>query len=216
LSASADPVAFDPRNPEGTHEDTVTTTPPTFRFEPIGEADLSMLRGWLLRPHVAQWWGQAETTDELRRDFVQNGHDPRFPRGYIAYAGRQPLGFIQSYVVMGAGDGWWDAETDPGARGTDQFLAEPGQLGQGIGSAMVRAFLARLFDDASVTVAQTDPHPDNGRAIRSYRRAGFRPVGEVTTPDGPALLMRCTRAEWESRDIDDRPPALVPHVGHGR
>jgi RimJ/RimL family protein N-acetyltransferase len=58
---------------------------------------------------------------------------------------------------------------------------------------MLRAFLQRLFADPQVTVVQTDPDPRNERAIRAYGRAGFRAVGEVETPDGPALLMRCGR-----------------------
>jgi RimJ/RimL family protein N-acetyltransferase len=58
---------------------------------------------------------------------------------------------------------------------------------------MVRAFVERVFEDAGVTVVQTDPDPTNERAIRCYARAGFAPVGVVTTPDGPALLMKCHR-----------------------
>jgi aminoglycoside 6'-N-acetyltransferase-1b len=40
-----------------------------------------------------------------------------------------------------------------------------------------------------VTKIQTDPAPTNLRAIRCYEKAGFRKVGIVDTPDGPALLM---------------------------
>ena len=59
---------------------------------------------------------------------------------------------------------------------------------------MVRAFLDYLFSDPNVTKVQTDPSPDNARAIRCYEKAGFRPVGVVQTPDGPALYMVVTRA----------------------
>jgi RimJ/RimL family protein N-acetyltransferase len=110
-------------------------------------------------------------------------------RGYIALLDGQALGFVQSYVVLGGEEGWWQDEVDPGARGIDQFLANAAQLGQGLGSEMVRLFVDALFRDPSVTKVQTDPSPENHRAIRSYLRAGFLPHGEVVTPDGPALLM---------------------------
>src|ERR1700676_957130 len=95
---------------------------------------------------------------------------------------------------MGSGDGWWEDETDPGARGIDQFLANAEQLGQGLGSAMVRAFVEQLFKNPRVTTVQTDPSPQNERAIRCYRRAGFAALRKVSTPDGPVLLMRTERS----------------------
>ena len=78
-------------------------------------------------------------------------------------------------------------------RGIDQFLADPDALGQGLGTAMIRAFLSELFRDPGVTRVQTDPDPANARAIRSYEKAGFRAARLVTTPDGPALLMYVER-----------------------
>ena len=35
----------------------------------------------------------------------------------------EPIGYAQSYVALGSGDGWWEEETDPGVRGIDQSLA---------------------------------------------------------------------------------------------
>jgi RimJ/RimL family protein N-acetyltransferase len=54
-------------------------------------------------------------------------------------------------------------------------------------SRVSRAYL--LWADPAVTKVQTDPSPDNARAIRAYEKAGFKRVRELTTPDGPALLM---------------------------
>ncbi|MBK8323489.1 MAG: GNAT family N-acetyltransferase [Betaproteobacteria bacterium] len=171
-------------------------SPPAFRFRPLGEPHLRLLRKWLLRPHVAAWWDRDWTVAKLREHYLERVDEPRATRAWIAEHGPEFVGFIQRYWVMGSGEGWWEDETDPGAVGIDLFLADGHRLGQGLGSAMIRAFLEMLFEDGSVTVVQTDPAPGNARAIAAYRKAGFREGGVVATPDGPALLLRCDRASF--------------------
>ena len=172
------------------------TTPPNISFRPLIPDDFPLLHEWLSRPHVSEWWQPTPTLAEVEEDF-----DPRHTaagmRPYIVLADGAPIGYIQSYVAKGAGDGWWEDEQDPGVRGIDQFLADADRLGRGLGTAMVRAFVERLFDDPDVTHIQTDPDPRNSRAIRCYEKAGFRRVGEVDTPDGRALLMICERRRRE-------------------
>ena len=164
-------------------------------FRKLSVDDLRMLHHWLARPHVAEWWQPVPTWQEVVADFMPMTDATATTRGYIALLNDAPLGFIQSYVVMGSGEGWWEDETDPGARGIDQFLADGSQLGCGLGNAMIRAFVDMLFLDAAVTKVQADPSPDNTRAIRCYLRAGFATFGEVVTPDGFAMLMICERSD---------------------
>lgn len=166
--------------------------PADIDFVPITAQHLPMLREWLGRPHVAAWWAPQPSLAELHEDYVVAADGTR---AFIALHGGEPLGFIQCYVVLGSGGGWWADETDPGARGIDQFLCDGERLGQGLGRAMVRCFVDGLFEDPRVTVVQTDPSPDNARAIRCYQHAGFAIEGEVVTPDGPAVLMKRRRAE---------------------
>jgi aminoglycoside 6'-N-acetyltransferase Ib len=167
----------------------------TFSFRPLTRADLPLLHEWLNRPHVAQWWDDQRDLEYVLATFGADLDSPVI-RMFISYLDGEPIGYIQVYRVMGADPEWWTEETDPGARGIDQFLANAEQLGQGLGSSMVRQFVAGLFADPEVTRVQTDPSPSNGRAIRAYEKAGFRRVGEVVTPDGPALLMRVGRDEF--------------------
>ena len=158
-------------------------------FRPLMMVDMPMLHEWLKRPHVAEWWTPAPSLDEVIEEFTPLTRPGHRDQGYIAFDGDRAIGYIQSYIVKDGGNGWWEEETDPGARGIDQFLAAGDQLGRGLGTAMVRAFVTRLFEDPAVTKIQTDPDPRNARAIRCYEKAGFRAVREVDTPDGHALLM---------------------------
>ena len=62
----------------------------------------------------------------------------------------------------------------------------------------MRALVQLLFSDPTVTKIQTDPAPDNHRAIRCYEKAGFTQQGRIATPDGPAVYMVQTRLAFEA------------------
>lgn len=170
------------------------STSPDIAFRLLTAGDLPMMHEWLSRPHVAAWWGGPGSMAEIAEEYGPLIEGTVSHRAYVAVAGGAPLGFIQFYVpALCHDEGWWLEEHDPGVRGIDQFLADGEQLGKGLGTAMIRAFVAQLFADPAVTRIQTDPDPANRRAIRCYEKAGFRPAGEVDTPDGRALLMYCDR-----------------------
>jgi RimJ/RimL family protein N-acetyltransferase len=176
-------------------------TAPAISFRPLKLTDLRLLHEWLTRPHVVEWWTPAPSLEQVEEEFGPLTSESSTTRPYLVLFDGIPGGFIQSYVAMGSGDGWWEDEQDPGVRGIDQFLAEAEQLGLGLGTAMVRAFVEYLFADSAVSCIQTDPSPENGRAIRCYEKAGFRATRVVDTPDGPALLMVCEREEIAGRGV---------------
>jgi aminoglycoside 6'-N-acetyltransferase-1b/aminoglycoside 6'-N-acetyltransferase-2 len=172
--------------------------PVTLRL--MTEHDLPMLHEWLNRPHIVEWWGEEEERPTLEE--VLEHYRPRVLAEepvvmYIAMRASEPIGFAQSYTALGCGDGWWEDETDPGVRGIDQSLANPMQLNQGLGTKLVRALVELLFADPKVTKIQTDPAPNNHRAIRCYEKAGFVRERLITTPDGLAVYMLQTRQAFE-------------------
>lgn len=114
-------------------------------FRRLVAFDLMMLHEWLHRPHILQWWGDPGSDAQVEQDYLPHTRLESTTRGYIPLLENEPIGFIQSYVVTESGDGWWEQETDPGARGIDQFLANPEQLGRGLGSAMIHAFVDGFF-----------------------------------------------------------------------
>ena len=167
---------------------------PSIRFRALVPADLPELQAWIARPHVAEWWDEQNTLEELEAYYTPAMAGSPAHKAFIAMLDGEAIGFIQSYTpALFHHEGWWLDEHDPGVRGIDQFLANEHQLGKGLGTAMVRAFVARLFEDPAVTRVQTDPSPGNARAIRCYEKGGFRRVREMDTPDGPAVLMYCDR-----------------------
>ena len=164
------------------------------------EQDLPMLHDWLNRPHIVEWWGgEAErpTLNDVLEHYLPRVLAKESVIPYIAMLGEEPIGYAQSYVALGSGDGWWEEETDPGVRGIDQSLANPTQLNKGLGTKLVRALVDRLFSDPSVTKIQTDPAPSNLRAVRCYEKAGFVQEKVITTPDGPAVYMVQSRQAYE-------------------
>jgi AacA4 family aminoglycoside N(6')-acetyltransferase len=171
---------------------TMDSADPSITFRPLREADLPLLTDWLNRGHILEWWAGDDVARDIeytRKKYLPRMDEASPVRAYIAMREDEPIGFIQSYVALGCGDGWWEEETDPGVRGIDQFLCDSGRLGQGLGTRMISAFVQRLLAEPGVTKVQTDPNPANVRAVRCYEKVGFRPVRRLTTPDGPALLM---------------------------
>ncbi|MGE0314116.1 MAG: aminoglycoside 6'-N-acetyltransferase [Lautropia sp.] len=166
----------------------------TVTLRPMTEGDLDMLHAWLNRPHVVEWWGgERPSLAEVRDAYRPDAMAKERVTPYIGLLTGVPFAYAQSYVAYGAGDGWWEDETDLGVRGIDQSIADPDLLGRGLGTRLVRALVDTLFRDPAVTKVQTDPAPHNLRAIRCYEKAGFRRIGKIVTPDGPAIYMLCDR-----------------------
>ena len=156
-------------------------------FLPMREADVPLLHEWIHRPHVAAWWGRGDTHDSV--EDTKQKYLPRLEyrsaaKGYIALVSGEPIGFIQSYVAIDCGDGWWEDEIDPGVRGIDQFLCDSDTLGNGLGSRMVAAFVRKLFADPAVTKVQADPDPRTSERFAATRRRAFVESGTSPHPTG--------------------------------
>ena len=154
---------------------------PPYRFRSMSEADLPMVRNWLATPHVAEWWHDAE-----QFEFVSGDLDHHDMAQFIVTLEERPLGYLQCYRMSEWHDGF--GLQPPGTRGLDQFIGEHDMIGRGHGSALIRTFAEELLNSGTPRII-LDPNPANARAIRAYEKAGFVRDREVSTPDGPALLM---------------------------
>ena len=151
-----------------------------YRFRPMTAADLPLVRSWLATPDVAAWRETPEAIDEAALAELDTA------LWIVSHQGR-PFAYIQDYDPH-AWPGHHFAFLPPGSRGVDQCIGESDMIGQGHGSAFIRAHVDRLFAEGSPAVG-TDPDPRNARAIRAYEKAGFVRGEARDTEWGFSLLM---------------------------
>lgn len=157
---------------------------------------------WLKRPHLQEWWQSGEITQvTVRRKYLPRilGNDDA--SHYIARLEEVPVGYIQYYDASVGDPNWWPDQRGPGVLGVDVFVGDENNLNKGIGTAMISQFLVFLFEDPAVTEIRIYLRRDNLRAIRCYEKVGFQRVGEITNPDGPALMMVLSRNAFSNNNL---------------
>jgi aminoglycoside 6'-N-acetyltransferase len=161
-------------------------------FEPMRAEHLPLFAGWIEKPHVRPWWGDPAEEVGKVRDMIE-GRDSTRP--YVLRLDGEPIGYIQVWFP----DDWRDEETvaenpwvallPKGCAGVDICIGEEALIGQGVGSTAVRKFTTRLsaegFDFLII-----DPDPRNERAVRAYRKAGYRTFPGLVDPTGDVLLLK--------------------------
>ena len=132
-------------------------------LRPLRATDRDALIEVLSDPSVVQWWdsrGPFVSTDELLAD------DPTVVVFAIEVDG-EFAGSIQYHEEL---------EPDYRHAGIDIFLHSRYQ-GRGIGTDAVRTMARHLFEVRGHHRLTIDPAAANARAIHTYEKVGFKPVG---------------------------------------
>jgi aminoglycoside 6'-N-acetyltransferase len=133
------------------------------RLRAVSAGDAARLTEIVTHPEVAQWWGSFDL-DRVHRELVAPDD------GTVTFAieaDGQAVGLIQ-YLE--------ENEPDYRHAALDMFL-HPDWHGRGLGTDALRTLARHLFEDRGHHRLTIDPAAHNQRAIRAYRRVGFRPVG---------------------------------------
>lgn len=159
-------------------------------------ADAPAVAAVLADPEVVRWWGPLDRA-ELGRDLRR-----RDSVTFVIELGREAVGMLQ-----------YHEELDPMYRhaGIDVALASPWQ-DRGLGTDALRTLVRYLFEERGHHRLTIDPALANERAIASYRKVGFKPVGVMRGyergTDGSwhdNLLMDLLRDDFEAG-----PPTVAP------
>jgi aminoglycoside 6'-N-acetyltransferase len=156
------------------------------RLRPATPADLDLLERWFADPEVYEHWGgRALGRDEVAAKYT---------------GGRSPA--VESFVVEAEGAPAGFLQYDDGGS-IDMFLA-PAARGRGLGLDAVDTIVHYLMDVQRWRRVTVEPLLTNPRAIAFWFRAGFRPVGALQTPDGPAMVMARRRVHPWMLKLRDR------------
>jgi aminoglycoside 6'-N-acetyltransferase len=133
--------------------------PPSVSLRPLAREDEAELIRIHSTPEVARWW-------DVPADGFPWSDEPEATRLTIEVDGAA-AGLIQFFE-----------ELEPRYRhaAIDVFV-DPALHGRGVGTQALRLLVRQLIDERGHHRITIDPAADNAAAIRTYEKAGFRPVG---------------------------------------
>ena len=154
-------------------------------FQPLTQANFSLLLSWLAKPHVQEWWDDGD--DTLEKVAQSYEEEPGTERFLIYYQATEtappiPIGYLQSY------------QAEENGMGIDLFLGEERFLNQGLGTQALQIFITQVIEQYAPSYFVIDPDPKNTRAIHCYEKVGFRHIETILTEEGKqAYMMRLDR-----------------------
>lgn len=134
----------------------------TVTLRRVAEDDIDRLAAILNEPEVAKWWPRYDSK-RIREELLENSHVVAF----AVVAEDEVVGCVQ-----------YHEEPAPDYRhaSIDVFL-DPAWHGKGLGTDAVRTLARHLIYDKGHHRLAIDPAVANEKAIRTYKRVGFQPVG---------------------------------------
>jgi RimJ/RimL family protein N-acetyltransferase len=155
-------------------------------FRPVTAQDYELLENWMQRPHCQEWWGEVDTELGHIREMVE-GRDSTRP--FLFRLDGEPAGYIQVWIIADhLTEPWlskapWLRDVPADSVGVDLSIGTESNLGKGLGTAVLKAFLERLAAEGRHSII-IDPDAANARAIRAYEKAGFKPLLVAPGPEG--------------------------------
>ena len=158
--------------------------PDAYSLRVFTRYDLPMMADWLAPAHLRQWW--RDPAEDLAPG-TEDLDNPLMDQQTGAHA-NQSFACLQSSRCQTWGAQQFN-DRPMGSHSVDICIGPSDLLGRGHGSAIVHLYAKALLVKGATDIV-IDPAPDNERAVRCYRRAGFRDVAIRACEDGtPVLVM---------------------------
>ncbi len=164
---------------------------------PMTEGDLGDVSRWVSAPHVARWWDEHRSLEQVAAHYgpALCGKDPT--RLWVWEVNGRSVGFAQDYRIGDHPD-YAVLCRRPDAVGVDYLIGEKPFTGRGLGTSLLWVFLRDIVWPAYPEVSEIFAAPDhrNVRSLRLLDKLGFErglwfdephPGGGVDTVIGCSL-----------------------------
>ncbi len=145
--------------------------------------DMNCILKWLNNKNVSDYYGDSKnyTLEEIQNKYAKK-LESNFETPCIIEYNNTPIGYIQYYIV--------DCEkyeiskelfekivkSNEKAMALDLFIGEDKFRDKGLGTRTIKLLINEIFNDKSVNAILIDPKTSNKRAIKCYRKCGFKDI----------------------------------------
>ncbi|MBV9830712.1 MAG: GNAT family N-acetyltransferase [Marmoricola sp.] len=144
-----------------------------FALRPMTEGDFAVVSRWVSTPHVATWWDEHRTPEQVAAYYgaALRGEDPT--RLWIWEVNGRSVGFSQDYRIADHPD-YALLCGRPDAVGFDYVIGEPAYVDRGLGTSLLWVFLRDIVVPAYPGVRELFAAPDhrNARSLRVLAKLG--------------------------------------------
>ncbi len=153
--------------------------------------DWDLIRSWLQRPEIIDWWGPPSATESAVRIALAT---PDAICRVIEVDG-VPAGYCHAIDATVWGADLPD-DLEPGTWDLDIFIASEEQRGKGAGHTALAMLKDEVFSTTLALAVCVFPSIRNERAVRAYEKAGFQWQRIWNDPaSGPSWFMNAKRPQ---------------------
>jgi RimJ/RimL family protein N-acetyltransferase len=139
------------------------------RLRPARRADWDLIRGWLARDDIQEWWGPVSATEAEVNMALGTQH----AICRVIEVGDVPVGYAHAVDATLWGDDL-PQDLEPGTWDLDLFIAAEEHRGKGVGQAALALLKDEVFQSTLAVAVCVFPSVRNERAVRAYEKAGFQ------------------------------------------
>lgn len=147
----------------------------------LANEDLNLIFKWLTDKKVLEFYGGRDknyTFEKIKEKYTEPWEDEVI-RVIIEYD-NIPIGYGQIYKMYDElYEDYHYPKTDEIVYGMDQFIGETNYWSMGIGTRYIKLIFEYLRKERGADAVILDPHQDNIKTIKLYKKAGFRIIEDL-------------------------------------